>query len=165
MAGRESIMVRINTLFAIAAFAFLTGGCASQQVAAMQQQVEEQKTQIERQQREIEEMRAQQTQQAISTTPPPPGSCDDAVMHKALAHGDEQYASGKYEVALGYYQDAARACPGKAQPELSLARVYEAMGDRREARDHYQLALDAAEANSTENNQARQGISRLNSGQ
>jgi tetratricopeptide (TPR) repeat protein len=131
----------------------------------MQQQVAQQKAQIERQQREMEELRAQQQQQAINTTLPPPGSCDNAVMHKALAHGDQQYAGGNYQVALGYYQDAAKACPGKAEVELSLARVYESMGDHREARHHYQLALDAAEANSTTADQARQGMTRLNGGQ
>jgi tetratricopeptide (TPR) repeat protein len=156
-------MMRTNILLAIAiGLAFLSEGCASSQISEMQQQVDQQKAQIERQQREIEDLRAQQQQQAINTTLPPPGSCDDAVMREALAHGDEQYAAGKYEVALGYYQDAAKACPGNAQPELSLARVYEAMGNRREAMHHYQLALNAAEANSTTADQARQGMTRLN---
>lgn len=156
-------MLRVHTLLAIAAgLAFVSAGCASSQLNEMRQQVEQQKAQIERQQRELEEMRAQQQQQTINTTLPPPGSCDDAVMRKALAHGDDQYAAGNYEVALGYYQDAAKACPHSAQPELSLARVYETMGKRREAMDHYQRALNAAEANSAAADQARQGVSRLN---
>ncbi len=158
-------MSRINILLAIATgLAFASAGCAGSQIAEMQQQVAQQKAQIERQQRELEELRAQQQQQAINTTLPPPGSCDDAVMRKALAHGDDQYAAGSYQVALGYYQDAAKACPGVSQPELSLARVYEAMGNRREAMHHYQLALNAAEANGTTADQARQGMSRLNAG-
>jgi tetratricopeptide (TPR) repeat protein len=158
--------MRINATFAIiTVLALAAAGCADSQLTQMQQQVEQQKAQIDTQQRELEELRAQQQQQAVDTTLPPPGSCDDAVMQRALAHGDEQYAGAKYEMALGYYQDASKACPGKAQVELSLARVYEAMGDRREARHHYQLALDAAEGNSSASDQARQGMTRLGSGQ
>jgi len=109
-------------------------------------------------------MRAQQQQQAASYRLPPPGSCDDAVMRRALAHGDDQYAGGQYAIALGYYQDAEKACPGRPQPELSLARVYEAMGNRAEARRHYQRALDAAPAGTSVADQARRGVNRLNSG-
>jgi tetratricopeptide (TPR) repeat protein len=139
-------------------------GCGSSHLNDMQQQLEQQKEQIESQRRELEEMQAQQQQQVVNSTLPPPGSCDDAVMRRALAHGDEQYAAGKYTIALGYYQDADKACPGKAQVELSLARVYEAMGDKSAARHHYQLALDAAESDSTVGDQARQGMARLGSG-
>jgi tetratricopeptide (TPR) repeat protein len=157
--------MRIHALLAITTvLALLIGGCAGSQLDEMQQQLDQQKAQIERQNREIEEMRAQQQQPAVNTTLPPPGSCDDAVMRKALAHGDDQYASGKYEMALGYYQDAAKACPGKAQVELSLARVYEAMGDRRQAQHHYQLALNAAQSKSAVADQARQGMSRVGAG-
>ncbi len=155
-------MMRVRLLLAIATgLALSIAGCAGSQLREMQQQIDQQKAQIERQRREIEEFRAQQQQQAINTTLPPPGSCDDAVMRKALAHGDEQYAGGKYEIALGYYQDAARACPGNAQVELGLARTYEAMGNRGEARRHYQLALQSAEANSTAAQEARQAMTRI----
>lgn len=157
--------MRINILLAVTAgLALLIAGCAGSQLNEMQHQIEQQKAEIEQQNREIEEMRIQQQQQAVNSTLPPPGSCDDAVMHEALAHGDQQYAGGKYETALGYYQDAANACPGKAQIELSLARVYEAMGDRRQARHHYQLALNAAQSNSSVADQARQGMSRVGAG-
>jgi tetratricopeptide (TPR) repeat protein len=144
------------------AFAAAICGCANSQLTAMQQQVDQQKVQIESQAREIEEMRAQQQQQAASYSLPPPGSCDDEVMRRAIAHGDDQYAAGKYDIALGYYQDAAKACPNNARVELDLARVYETMGDRREAQHHYQLALNAAEANDPPvADQARQGIARV----
>jgi tetratricopeptide (TPR) repeat protein len=157
--------MRISILLAAAAgLALLIAGCAGSQLNQMQQQIAQQKAEIEQQSREIEELRAQQQQQAVNTTLPPPGSCDDAVMHRALAHGDEQSAGGKYEMALGYYQDAQKACPGNAQVDLSLARVYEAMGDRRQAQHHYQLALSAAAANSTVADQARQGMSRVAAG-
>ncbi len=165
-AARDIVMMRIQALLAITTgLALLAGGCAGSQLNEMQQQIEQQKAQIDRQNREIEEVRAQQQQQALNTALPPPGSCDDAVMRKALAHGDDQYAGGKYQTASGYYQDAEKACPGNAQVELSLARVYEAMGDRRQAQRHYQLALNTAEANSTVADQARQGMSRVGTGQ
>jgi tetratricopeptide (TPR) repeat protein len=157
-------MRRIFLLAVATGLALVSAGCAGSQIAEMQQEVERQKAQIEHQQREIDELRAQQQQQAINTTLPPPGSCDAAVMRKALAHGDQQYAAANYQLALGYYQDAAKACPADAQPELSLARVYEAMGNRREALRHYQHALNAAEANSTAADQARKGMTRLNAG-
>ncbi len=121
--------------------AAVCGGCAGSQLREMQNQVDAQNAQIQRQAREIAEMRAQQN---VGTTMPPPGSCDDAVMHQALAHGDEQYAAGKYGVALGYYQDAAAACPANSQAETGVARAYEKLGDSEEAARHYQRARDAA---------------------
>jgi tetratricopeptide (TPR) repeat protein len=166
MAGGVSWIMRVNTFFTVlTVLSLAVAGCGGSQLKEMQQQVDQQKTQIESQQRELEELRVQQQQQAVDTTLPPPGSCDDSVMREALRHGDEQYARGKYEIALGYYEDAGKACPGKAQVELSLARVYEAIGNRAEARRHYQLALDAAEANSPVGDQARQGMTRTGSGQ
>jgi tetratricopeptide (TPR) repeat protein len=128
----------------------------------MRHQVAAQQAQIDRQGHELEQLRSQQ--QPAATTLPPPGSCDDAVMHKALAHGDDQYAAGKYGVALGYYQDAVTACPGNAQAELSLARAYEKQGDRQQAARHYKLARDAAGSDSTAAEQARQGIARVGAG-
>lgn len=121
-------------------------GCGGGQLQQMQAQVQAQQAQIEKQAHEIAEMQAQQSQQNVATTLPPPGSCDDAVMHKALAHGDEQYAQSKYNLALGYYQDAAVACPGNSQVETSLARAYEKLGDSQEAASHYQKAREAAAA-------------------
>lgn len=157
--------MRIKLLPAMCAILAILGcssaGCADSQLKEMQQQVAQQKVLIEQQNKELEEFRVQQQQQALGRVPAPPGSCDNDVMHLALAHGDDQYAAGKYEVALGYYEDAARACPGKAQVELSLARAYEALGDRREARHHYQLALDSGQSDSGAADQARKGIARV----
>jgi tetratricopeptide (TPR) repeat protein len=145
------------------ALALIATGCAGPQLKEMQQQVNQEQVLIERQQRELDELRAQQQQQAANTMLPPPGSCDPAVMRDALRLGDGQYGSGKYQLALGYYQDAEKACPHNGKVELSLARVYEALGDRTEARRHYQLALDAAEAGSADAEQARQGMGRSGS--
>jgi tetratricopeptide (TPR) repeat protein len=141
--------------------ALIGSGCAGARLKEMRQQVDQQQAQIERQQRELEEMRAQQQQQAANTTLAPTGSCDAAVMQQALHFGDAQYNTAKYESALGYYEDASKACPHNAQVELSLARTYETLGNRDEARRHYQLALNAAEADSTAAVQAREGIARI----
>ena len=120
-------------------------GCGGTQLQEMQNQVNAQQAQIEQQAREIAELNAQQNA-GTATTPPPPGSCDEDVMHKALADGDSQYAQGKYNLALGYYQDAGVACPGNPQVETSLARAYEKLGDAQEAARHYRSAHDAASA-------------------
>jgi len=152
----------INRVLLIAVMpALIAAGCMGSQFTEMQQQVNQQQEQIQHQQRELDELRAQQQQQAVNTALPPPGSCDPAVMHQALGLGDAQYASGKYQLALGYYQDAAKACTGKTEVELSLGRVYEALGNRDEAIRHYQLALNTAEAHSPAADQARQGMARL----
>ncbi len=121
--------------------AVAAAGCGGAQLQEMQNQVNAQQAQIEKQAREIAELNAQQN---VATTPPPPGNCDDDVMHKALAHGDDQYAQGKYNLALGYYQDAGVACPGNPQVETSLGRAYEKLGDAQEAARHYQKAREAA---------------------
>ena len=153
------MQVRVTILAFAIGLSAAAGGCAGAQLAEMQSQVDAQQAQIESQAREIAEMRTQQ-QSAAVTTMPPPGGCDEAVMHKALAHGDDQYGTGQYTNALGYYQDAATACPGNAQADLSLARTYEKLGDRQQAAQHYQLARDAAGGNTTLAEQARQGIAR-----
>ena len=154
--------VRAAIMAAAMALALAAAGCAGAELEEMRHQVDAQQAQIERQGQLIEQLRAQQ--QPAATTLPPPGSCDDAVMRKAIAHGDDQYAAGKYEIALGYYQDASTACPGNAQAELSLARAYEKQGDRQQAAHYYKLARDAAGSDNAVADQARQGISRLGAG-
>jgi tetratricopeptide (TPR) repeat protein len=155
----EGMQVRVTILAVAIGLSAAAVGCAGAQLQEMQRQVEVQKAQIDSQAREIAEMNAHQ--QSVTTTMPPPGACDEAVMHKALAHGDDQYAAGQYTNALGYYQDAGTACPGNAQAELSLGRTYEKLGDRQQAAQHYQLAHDAAGANTTLAGQARKGIARV----
>jgi Flp pilus assembly protein TadD len=131
-------LIALTTLIGCAVAA---AGCGGSQLQEMQNQVNAQQAQIEKQARELAELRAQQN---VATTLPPSGSCDDEVMHKALAHGDDQYAAGQYSLALGYYQDAAVACPGNSQVETSLGRAYAKLGDSQESARHYQKARDAA---------------------
>ena len=138
MSNIRRSLILVSTLIGCVVAA---AGCGGGQLQEMQNQVNAQQAQIEKQARELAELRAQQN---VATSLPPPGSCDDAVMHKALAHGDEQYAESKYNLALGYYQDAAVACPGNPQVETSLARAYEKLGDSQEAARHYQKAREAA---------------------
>ncbi|SRR5579875_654469 len=151
----------INCVLLILLLIAPLAGCMTSELQEMRQQVGQQELQIQRQQRELDELRAQQQQQVVNATLPPPGSCDPAVMSEALRLGDAQYARGKYQLALGYYQDAAKACPGKTQVELSLARDYEALGRSGDALHHYELALDAAETDSAAARQARAGMARL----
>jgi tetratricopeptide (TPR) repeat protein len=138
---RRSLILVASVIGCVAAAA----GCGGAQLQEMQNQVNAQQAQIEQQAREIAELNAQQNV-GTATTPPPPGSCDEDVMHKALADGDNQYAQGKYNLALGYYQDAGVACPGNPQVETSLARAYEKLGDSQEAARHYRNAHDATAA-------------------
>ena len=129
------------------------------QFDALQRQVQAQKAQIDQQGKELEAMRQQQ---GSGGAQPAPGSCDDAVMRKAIAHGDEQYAAGNLKLALGYYQDATVACPGNAQAEIHVARVYEKMGDREQAASYYRRARDSAgSADSPTAAQAREGLARV----
>jgi tetratricopeptide (TPR) repeat protein len=156
------MQVRAAIIAAATALALASAGCAGAELEEMRHQVDAQQAQIDRQGQLIAQLRAQQ--QPAGTTLPPPGSCDGTVMHKAIAHGDDQYAAGKYTIALGYYQDAATACPGNAQVELSLARAYEKSGDRQQAAHHYKLARDAAGSDNAAAEQARQGMARLGGG-
>jgi tetratricopeptide (TPR) repeat protein len=116
--------------------------CQSEAIKANQEMVERQQQQIEAMQREIASLKAQRT---YPTPPPPPGTCDKAVMAQATRQGGQKYAAGDFEKALGYYQDALAACPGDARAELNLARAYDALKDRDQAILHYQRAASTAD--------------------
>src|SRR5581483_2317283 len=108
--------------------------CQSEAIKANQEMVERQQQQIEAMQREIASLKAQRT---YPTPPPPPGTCDKAVMAQATRQGGQKYAAGDFEKALGYYQDA--------RAELNLARAYDALKDRDQAILHYQRAASTAD--------------------
>ena len=119
--------------------------CQSAALEANQQQVQQQQEQIEEMQKQIAELKSQQT---YRTPQPLPGSCDRDVMARATRQGGDNYASGDFSKALGYYQDALTACPGNARAELNVGRAYEALTDRQQALTYYQQA--AASGDPTE---------------
>ena len=98
---------------------------------------------------------------SYSTAPAPAGSCDAEVMRKATQRGGEAFAKGNFTQALGYYQDAATACPGNAEAELNLARTHEALGDRDSAINDYTSAANAGGSDPAIAKQARDALERL----
>jgi len=139
-------------------------GCLSDAIKQNQQQLDQQKAEIEQLKQQIADLKAAQ-QPSYSTTAPPPGSCDKAVMQVATRHGGERFAASEFTKALGYYQDAVTACPTSAQAQLNVARAYEALGDRDQAMDYYRRAIQAAPADHdaapTVAGQAQQALARL----
>jgi len=116
--------------------------CESAALKANQEQVQQNQQQLEQQAKEIAELKSQQGYQ---TPPPAPGSCDRDVMTRATHDGGDNYASGDFSKALGYYQDALTACPGNARAELNVGRAYEALNDRQQALTHYQQAASSGD--------------------
>jgi tetratricopeptide (TPR) repeat protein len=120
--------------------------CDSAALKADQEQVQQNQQQIEAQSKEIAELKAQQGYQAA---PPMPGGCDREVMARATRQGGDDYASGDFSKALGYYQDALTACPGNARAELNVGRAYEALNDPQQALTHYQQAASSGDPTET----------------
>jgi outer membrane murein-binding lipoprotein Lpp len=136
-------------------------GCLQGAIDANKRQLDQQQTQLDELKQQVA---ALQNQRAYSTTPPPPGACDNAVMTTATRKGGDRFAAGDFAHALGYYQDAATACPSSAQAQLNVARTFEAVGDRAQATAHYRLAAGAGGVGATDAaavKQARDALSRL----
>jgi tetratricopeptide (TPR) repeat protein len=140
-----------------------TPGCLSDEIKQNQQQLDQQKAELDQLKQQVADLQA--ARQPYPTTAPPPGSCDKAVMQVATRHGGERFAASEFTKALGYYQDAVTACPTSAQAELNVARAYEALGDRGQAMDHYQRAIQSApsdhDAAAGLAKQAQQALARL----
>jgi tetratricopeptide (TPR) repeat protein len=140
-----------------------TPGCLSDEIKQNQQQLDQQKAELDQLKQQVADLQA--ARQPYPTTAPPPGSCDKAVMQVATRHGGERFAASEFTKALGYYQDAVTACPTSAQAELNVARAYEALGDRGQAMDHYQRAIQSApsdhDAAPSLAKQAQQALARL----
>lgn len=138
-------------------------GCLSDAIKQSQQQLDQQKAELDQLKQQVADLQA--ARQSYSTTAPPPGSCDKAVMQVATRHGGERLAASEFTKALGYYQDAVTACPTSAQALLNVARAYEALGDREHAVVYYRRAVQAApadhDANSAVAEQAQQALARL----
>lgn len=135
-------------------------GCLQGAIEANQRQLEQQQAQLDQLKQQVA---ALQAQQSYSTTAPPAGACDKAVMQVATRKGGERFAASDFTHALGYYQDAVSACPASAQAQLNVARTLEAIGDRAQAIAHYKLASGAtgADADADAVRQAREAIARM----
>lgn len=141
--------------------ALSAAGCLSEAIKQNQQQLDQQKIELEQLKQQVADLKAAQ-QPSYPTTPPPPGSCDKAVMQVATKHGGERFAASEFDKALGYYQDAVTACPTSAQAQLNVARAYEALGDRGQAMNYYKSALQSAPSeDAAVAEQARQALARL----
>lgn len=132
-------------------------GCLQGAIEANQRQLEQQQAELDQLKQQVAALQAQQSQPYSTTAP---GACDKAVMEVATRKGGERFAASDFTHALGYYQDAATACPTNAQAQLNVARTFEAIGDRTQALAHYKLA-SAAGGDSDAARQAREAIARL----
>jgi len=134
-------------------------GCQSAALQANQEQVQQNQNQIEQMQKEIAELKAQQT---YRTPQPLPNSCDRDVLARATRQGGDNYASGDFSKALGYYQDALMACPGNPRAELNVGRAYEALNDRQQALNYYQQAAASGDPTETDaEKEAHTAVDRL----
>lgn len=147
---------------ALGMFAIL-GGCEQNAIKENKRLLEQQQTQLDQMKQQISALQSQQTSSAYSAATPPPGGCDTAVLKEATRKGGERFGASDFGHALGYYKDAATACPQSAQAQLNLARTYEAIGDREHALPHYRLAADATgpHADSAAVQNARNALARL----
>ena len=140
-------------------FASALSGCLQGAIAANQQQLEQQQVELDQLKQQVAALQAQQSQ-PYGATASAAGACDKAVMEVATRKGGERFAASDFTRALGYYQDAATACPTNAQAQLNVARTFEAIGDRTQALAHYKLA-SAATGDADAARQAREAIVRL----
>jgi tetratricopeptide (TPR) repeat protein len=149
---------------AVASFAFLIvvtaslSGCMFEELRENQAALDRQRAQIDKQQHELENIRQQQTYNAA---PAPVGSCDPDVMRIATRRGGNSFAAGDYQRAVGYYSDADKACPGKPEAELNLARACEALGQLDQARKYYQKASESTGSDARFARQAQEALSRM----
>jgi len=138
---------RILAALALAAIALMASGC-SDQMDATNKLVQQQQEQLEHQQQELEALQANQNQgYTPGAATSPRGGCDKQVETVASQRGGEKFASGDFNKALGYYQDALLACPSDDRAEINVARTYEALGNKVAAINLYRKVADT-DANS-----------------
>lgn len=135
-------------------------GCAND--AAIREnarQLEQQKQSLEQMKTDLAAIKA--AQHSYQSPAPVAGGCDVAVMSEAVKRGAERFAAGDLRASLGYYSDALAACPSSAQAEVDVGRVYERMGDKEQARAHYEQAISKAAAAIAAETQARNALARM----
>ncbi len=134
---------RILAALTLAAFALIVAGCTDSQNDATNKLVQQQQEQLEHQQQELEALQANQNTGYVPGVPASPrGGCDKQVETVASQRGGEKFASGDFNKALGYYQDALLACPGDDKAEVNVARSYEALGNKVAAINMYRRVAD-----------------------
>lgn len=133
------------------------------QIDANKQELSEQRAQLIELQHEVAVIKARSRSNSYSTASSKPNACDSAVMREATRKGGARMAAGQVNTALGYYQDAVAACPASAEAQLNLANIYENMGDRAAAVEHYRQAATAsgAQADGESIAKARAALQRL----
>ncbi len=133
------------------------------QIDANKQELSKQRAQLTELQHEVAVLKARTRANSYRTVPSKPNACDPAVMRKATLKGGARMAAGQVNTALGYYQDAVAACPASAEAQLNLANIYENMGDRAAALEHYRQAAKAsgAQADGESVAKARAALQRL----
>jgi tetratricopeptide (TPR) repeat protein len=123
----------------------LIAGCFGQAAQENQRLLQQQQAELEQMQRDLATLQAQTGGVSPAPVPGPPpanvsGACDSQLAQRAAQQGAREMKAGDLKHALSYYQDAATACPKNADIELKLGQVYEAMGQRAFAREHYRRA-------------------------
>ena len=149
-------------MLAAAAIAATLSGCLQSAIDANTRQLQDQQAQLDQLKQEVAALRGQRT--PYSTAPLLPGACDTAVMAAATRKAGERMAAGDAARALGYYQDAASACPTSAEAQANLANAYETNGDRAAALQHYRIAAAAPAVSSADTEavrKAKEALSRL----
>jgi tetratricopeptide (TPR) repeat protein len=145
----------------------LIASCMTQAAQENQRILQQQQAELVQMQRDITRLQAQlagpnPAPAAGTVTPVPPAACDEQLAAKASQNGAKAMKGGNLRSALSYYQDAAAACPKNAEFELKLGQVYEAMGQRAFAREHYRRAEVLAVQNSPDiADRARKALAHL----
>ncbi|MGH7933929.1 MAG: hypothetical protein ACREQN_12300 [Candidatus Binataceae bacterium] len=160
---RRAKQLPVISVVLVGLIAAIFCGCEQGAINENKQLLEQQQTQLDQMKQQLAAVQAQQASAAYRTATPPPGGCDTAVLKVATRKGGERFGASDFSHALGYYQDAATACPQSAQAQLNLARTYEAIGDREHALPHYRLAASAtgAHADAVAVQHARDALARL----
>jgi tetratricopeptide (TPR) repeat protein len=136
---------RTLAALALGTFALIAAGCMGDQMDATNKLVQQQQEQLEHQQQELEALQANQNQgytPGAVTSTSSRGGCDKQVETVASQRGGEKFASGDFNRALAYYQDALLACPNDDRAEVNVARSYEALGNKVAAINLYRKAAD-----------------------
>ena len=150
----------VSPVVAAVMLVFALWGCLGQEgVEENRRQIAAQQELLAQQQKQIVELQAQG---GVGTSYSPAKPCEESVRQRASRRGAGKFAAHDYAAALGYFQDALTACPSSPQAEFDVARAFDALGERAQARTHYRRAAKlAGAADATIAEQARAALTRL----